>query len=143
MNLQELKERLAPSIEKWIDARIDDMIKGNPSLAIPSVYMKRAAHNIVSRNKEKWEEKIDNLSLFIANEDGVVDAESVFEDAMQILKTMEKKPFDIGFLHGTIGEGCISIDMPDGVISALLFGSNKSIAITIDDIAELKKIFIT
>ena len=143
MNLQELKERLAPSIEKWIDARIDDMIKGNPSLAIPSVYMKRAAHNIVSRNKEKWEEKIDNLSLFIANEDGVVDAESVFEDAMQILKTMEKKPFDIGFLHGTIGEGCISIDMPDGVISALLFGSNKSIAITIDDIAELKNILIT
>lgn len=143
MNLQELKGRLAPSIEKWIDARIDDMIKGNPSLAIPSVYMKRAAHNIVSRNKEKWEEKIDNLSLFIANEDGVVDAESVFEDAMQILKTIEKKPFDIGFLHGTIGEGCISIDMPDGVISALLFGSNKSIAITIDDIAELKNILIT
>lgn len=143
MNLQELKERLAPSIEKWIDARIDDMIKGNPSLAIPSVYMKRAAHNIVSRNKEKWEEKIDNLSLFIANEDGVVDAESVFEDAMQILKTMEKKPFDIGLLHGTIGEGCISIDMPDGVISALLFGSNKSIAITTDDIAELKNILIT
>ena len=98
MNLQKLKERLAPSIETWIDARIDDMIKGNPSLAIPSVYMKRAAHNIVCRNKEKWEEKIDDLSLFVADENGVVDAESVFEDAMQILKAMEKKPFDIGLL---------------------------------------------
>ena len=118
MNLQKLKERLAPSIETWIDARIDDMIKGNPSLAIPSVYM------------------------FVADENGVVDAESVFEDAMQILKAMEKKPFDIGLFHGTIGEGCISIDMPDGIISALLFGSNKSIAITTDDIAELKNILI-
>lgn len=143
MNLQKLKERLAPSIETWIDARIDDMIKGNPSLAIPSVYMKRAAHNIVCRNKEEWEEKIDKLSLFVADENGVVDAESVFDDAMQILKAMEKKPFDIGVLHGTIGDGCISIDMPDGIISALLFGSNKSIAITTDDIAELKNILIT
>lgn len=62
---------------------------------------------------------------------------------MQILKAMEKKPFDIGLFHGTIGEGCISIDMPDGIISALLFGSNKSIAITTDDIAELKNILIT
>lgn len=58
MNLQKLKERLAPSIETWIDARIDDMIKGNPSLAIPSVYMKRAAHNIVCRNKENGKRKL-------------------------------------------------------------------------------------
>ena len=143
MNVTELKEKLLTSLDLWADARIDDMIKGNPSLAIPSVYMKRAAHNIVCRNKEKWEEKIDDLSLFVADENGVVDAESVFEDAMQILKAMEKKPFDIGLLHGTIGEGCISIDMPDGIISALLFGSNKSIAITTDDIAELKNILIT
>ena len=143
MNIQELKERLIPSIETWIDVRVDDMVKGNPSLAIPSVYMKRAAHNIVCRNKENWEEKIDKLYLFVADENGVVDAESVFDDAMQMLKTIEERPFDIGFLHGTIGNGCISIDMPDGIISALLFGSNKSIAITTDDITELKNILTT
>lgn len=143
MNIQELKERLIPSIETWIDARVDDMVKGNPSLAIPSVYMKRAAHNIVSRNKEKWECRIDGLSLFVADEDGVIDAETVFNDVMQMLKTIEERPFDIGFLHGTIGDGCISIDMPYGLISALLFGSNKSIAITTDDITELKNILTT
>lgn len=140
MNIHELKERLMPSIETWIDARVDDMVKGNPSLVIPSVYMKRAAHNIVSKNKENWESKIDNLSLFVADEDGVVDAESVFNDVMQMLKTIEKRPFDMGFLHGTIGDGSVSIDVPDGLITALLFGSNKSIAITTDDITELKNI---
>lgn len=143
MNLQELKERLIPSVETWIDARVDDMVKGNPSLAIPSVYMKRAAHNIVSRNKENWEGRIDSLSLFVADEDGVIDAESVFNDVMQMLQTIEKRPFDVGFLHGTIGDGHISIDIPDGLISALLFGSNKSIAITTDDITELKNILTT
>lgn len=143
MNIQELKERLIPSIETWIDARVDDMVKGNPSLAIPSVYMKRAAHNIVSRNKEKWEGRIDGLSLFVADEDGVIDADSVFDDVMQMLKTIEERPFDVGFIHGTIGNGSISIDMPDGLISALLFGSNKSIDITTDDITELKNILTT
>ena len=143
MNLQELKERLIPSVEAWIDARVDDMVKSNPALAIPSVYMKRAAHNIVSRHKEKWEGRIDSLSLFVADEDGVIDAESVFDDVMQMLKTIEERPFDVGFLHGTIGDGRISIDVPDGLISALLFGSNKSIAITTDDITELKNILTT
>lgn len=143
MNIQELKEHLIPSIEKWVDARIDDMVKGNPTLAIPSVYMKRAAHNLVSRNKDKWGNKIDNLSLFIADENGVINTESVFNDFMQMLKTVEKKPFDLGFLHGTLGDGIISLDMPEGIISALLFGSNKSIAITTDDIIELKNILTT
>lgn len=143
MNIQELKEHLIPSIEKWVDARIDDMVKGNPTLAIPSVYMKRAAHNLVSRNKDKWGNKIDNLSLFIADENGIINTESVFNDFMQMLKTVEKKPFDLGFLHGTLGDGIISFDMPEGIISALLFGSNKSIAITTDDIIELKNILTT
>ena len=65
------------------------------------------------------------------------------EIVSSIAHSIEERPFDIGFLHGTIGDGCISIDMPDGLISALLFGSNKSIAITTDDITELKNILTT
>ena len=65
MNITELKEKLLTSVDLWADARIDDMIKGNPMLAIPSVYMKRAAHNIISINKEKLGKTIDNAALFI------------------------------------------------------------------------------
>ena len=53
MNITELKEKLLESVDVWADARIDDMVKANPMLAIPSVYMKRAAHNIISKNKEQ------------------------------------------------------------------------------------------
>ena len=42
MKIEELKEKLLASVGLWADARIDDLVKGNPMLAIPSLYMKRA-----------------------------------------------------------------------------------------------------
>lgn len=37
MNVTELKEKLLTSLDLWADARIDDMVKANQMLAIPSV----------------------------------------------------------------------------------------------------------
>lgn len=54
MNVTELKEKLLTSLDLWADARIDDMVKANQMLAIPSVYMKRAAHNIIAKHKDSW-----------------------------------------------------------------------------------------
>lgn len=58
MNVTELKEKLLTSLDLWADARISDMVKVNPALAIPSVYMKRASHNIIAKNKDSWGKSI-------------------------------------------------------------------------------------
>ena len=58
MNVTELKEKLLTSLDLWADARISDMVKETPALAIPSVYMKRASHNIIAKNKDKWGKSI-------------------------------------------------------------------------------------
>ena len=89
MNVADLKDKFVESIDVWVDARIDDMVKASPMLAIPSVYMKRAAHNIISRNKEKWSKQIDNAALLIADENGEIDADTIFADMMQMLKSVE------------------------------------------------------
>ena len=65
MNVTELKEKLLTSLDLWADARISDMVKENPALAIPSVYMKRASHNIIAKHKDSWGKSIDNATLFI------------------------------------------------------------------------------
>lgn len=140
MKIDALKEKIMSSVDLWADARIDDMVKGNPMLAIPSVYMKRAAHNIIAKNKDKWGEQIDNASLFIADENGVIDAGTVFDDMMQMLKSIEDYHFDVGFIHGHIGNGMVSIDLPDNIAISLLFGSKRSINITAEDFAELKSL---
>ena len=142
MNITELKEKLLESVDVWADARIDDMVKGNPMLAIPSVYMKRAAHNIISKNKDKWDKSIDNATLFIADENGNIDADTIFTDAMQMLKVVENYHFDFGIIHGHIDNGTISIDLPDNPFIAILFGSKRSINFTEEDFAELKDLII-
>lgn len=138
MNVTELKEKLLTSLDMWADARISDMVKENPALAIPSVYMKRALHNIIAKNKDSWGNSIDNATLFIADENGNIDANTIFEDIMQLLKAVEDYHFDFGIVHGHISNGAISIDLPDNIATAILFGSKRSINFTEEDFVELK-----
>ena len=140
MNVTELKEKLLTSLDLWADARIDDMVKVNPMLSIPSVYMKRAAHNIISKNKDKWDKSIDNATIFIADEDGKIDANTIFEDMMQMLENISNYEFDFGFVKGRIDGGAIAIDLPDNIVTTILFGSKKSISFTKTDFEELKSL---
>lgn len=142
MNVTELKEKLLTSLDMWADARISDMVKENPALAIPSVYMKRASHNIIAKNKESWDKSIDNAALFIADENGNIDADTIFADMMQMLKAVEDYHFDFGIVHGHISNGAVSIDLPDNIATAILFGSKRSINFTEEDFVELKDLII-
>ena len=140
MNVTELKEKLLTSLDLWADARISDMVKGNPALAIPSVYMKRASHNIIAKNKDSLGKSIDNATLFIADENGNIDADTIFTDLMQMLESISNYEFDLGFVKGRIDCGTLSIDLPDNIITNILFGSNKSISFTKTDFDELKSL---
>ena len=140
MNVTELKEKLLTSLDLWADARISDMVKENPALAIPSVYMKRASHNIIAKNKDSWGKSIDNATLFIADEDGNIDADTIFSDLMQMLENISNYEFDLGFIKGRIDGGVLAIDLPDNIITTILFGSKKSISFTKVDFEELRSL---
>lgn len=140
MNVTELKEKLLTSLDLWADARISDMVKENPALAIPSVYMKRASHNIIAKHKDSWGKSINNATLFIADEDGNIDADTIFSDLMQMLENISNYEFDLGFIKGRIDGGALIIDLPDNIITTILFGSKKSISFTKDDFEELRSL---
>ena len=140
MNVTELKEKLLTSLDLWADARISDMVKENPTLAIPSVYMKRASHNIIAKNKDIFRKSIDNATLFIADENGNIDSDTIFTDLIQMLESISNYEFDLGFVKGRIDCGTLSIDLPDNIITNILFGSKKSISFTKTDFEELKSL---
>ena len=142
MNVTEFKEKLLTSLDLWADERISDMVKENPALAIPSVYMKRASHNIIAKKKDKLGKSIDNATLFIADEDGNIDADTIFSDLMQMLENISNYEFDFGFVKGRIDGGAIAIDLPDNIVTTILFGSKKSISFTKTDFEELKSLVI-
>lgn len=140
MNVTEFKEKLLESVDVWADARISDMVKENPALAIPSVYMKRASHNIIAKHKDSWGKSIDNATLFIADEDGNIDADTIFSDLMQMLENISNYEFDFGVIKGRIDGGALIIDLPDNIITTILFGSKKSISFTKNDFEELRSL---
>ena len=140
MNVTELKEKLLTSLDLWADVRISDMVKENPALAIPSVYMKRASHNIIAKNKDSLGKSIDNATLFIADENGNIDADIIFTDLMQMLESISNYEFELGLVNGRIDGGILTIDLPDNIITNILFGSKKSISFTKTDFDELKSL---
>lgn len=140
MNVTELKEKLLTSLDLWADARISDMVKETPALAIPSVYMKRASHNIIAKHKDSFGKSIDNATIFIADENGNIDADTIFTDLMHMLESISNYEFDLGFVKGRIDGGTLSIDLPDNIITIILFGNKKSISFTKTDFEELKSL---
>lgn len=142
MNIETLKEKFLGSIDLWLEARINDMLKENPALAVPSVYIKRGCHNIINKYKGKISKGIDNAALFFADEEGNINMDTLFADAMELFKSMEDSPFDMGMLKGSIGNGRIAITLPENIFTNIIFGSNKTIVFNGDDFLELKNLLV-
>lgn len=142
MNIPTLKDKILNSLDLWLEERIDDMIKDNTSLAIPSVYLKRGCHNIINKYEGKISEGIDNAALFLTDENGNIDAKTVFEDIMKIFSSMEETSFDLGIIKGIVGKGKLSLTLPDNILTNIVFGSNKAITFNEDDFLELKDLLL-
>lgn len=63
-NITELKDKLADSLQLWIDERIDGLVLNNPQLKVASVYLKRGAKNFLAKQKDGIGDMIDNAALF-------------------------------------------------------------------------------
>lgn len=142
MNISTLKEKFLASIDLWLEERIDDMIKDNASLAIPSVYLKRGCHNIINKYEGKISDGIDNLALFLTDENGNINAKTIFEDVMKMFVAMEDTSFDLGIVKGVVGKGTVSLTLPDNILTNIVFGSKKAITLNENDFLELKDLLL-
>lgn len=141
-NIERLKASAVGTMRKWIDSRIEGFVEAYPKLAVAEKYMKRGAHNYLSMGDNRLSSMIDGISLFIFDEEGNLDLETVFDDILNMFANMEEKPFDIGFLKGRFGKGALSVDIPDNAITSILFGDTGTIRITKSDFLELKTMLV-
>jgi len=140
MNITELKKKLLDSADFWVEQRIDDLVERNPRMSVASVYLKRGARNWLSNERDTISKAMDGVSLFIADGDGNVNTDTLFEDLLSLFTGMEEMPYDYGMVSGTIGKGKIRIDIPDNILTNILFGNSDAVTITSDDIKELKEL---
>ena len=143
MNIPTLKEKFLGCVDKWLAGRINDMLQDHSMMAVPAVYLKRGCHNIITKNKGIISDGIDKATLFLADENGNIDANIIFTDVMEILKSMEETTFDMGIVKGVAGKGKVSLTLPDNIFINILFGNKKTISFGESDFLELKTLLAT
>ena len=142
MNIPALKEKMLSSLDTWLKGRIDEMVSDNPTLAVSSVYIKRGCHNILKKYEGKISQSIDNAALFLADEKGDINANTLFADVIELFKGLEDNPFNIGLVQGVVGKGKVSITLPDNIFTNIIFGNKKTITFNENDFLELKALLI-
>lgn len=140
MNINELKKKLLDSADFWVEQRIDELVERNPKMAVASVYLKRGARNWLAKERDTISKTMDGVAMFIADGEGNVNTETLFDDLINLFTAMDEMPYDYGMVKGTIGKGKIRIDIPDNILTNILFGNSDAITITDDDIKELKEL---
>lgn len=138
MKIPTLKQEILRSLPQWIDQRIETLVVHNPAMTMVSAYLKRGAQNYLALNQERIGSTIDQAALFIANEQGEVNIHTLFEDFRKMFEALPLYPFDLGFIHGTIGKGEIRVQLPDNIFCTILFGNVQSISIKADDFLALR-----
>lgn len=138
MNIPTFKESLLENLPHWVDERIDNLVASNPAMMMVSAYLKRGARNYFALNKERIGSTIETTGHFIADENGNINIDTLFDDFKAMFQALPLYPLDIGFIHGTIGKGEIRISIPDNPFCTILFGNIKSIAIKADDFLALR-----
>lgn len=137
----ELKSRLINSVEIWAEERVDSFVSGNTAFKPLGKYLKGGVHNMIVQKDKEITEKVEGFMLFVADENGNYDKEELFDDAMNVFKSMKPYKFEQGFIKGTIGEGSILIELPDNGLMNFILGDTNAIRITEADFLELKSIF--
>lgn len=135
-----LASDLKNAIKEWSYAKIDELGKDRPKLKAASVYLKRGLNNYLEREDKRINSMIDGVSLFVADNEGNIDADMLINDAVTMFKEMDVSYTDIGAFGIEYGKGKIVINIPHNVLLDMIFGDLGKVTITADDILEIKSL---
>lgn len=117
------------AIDTFIDSRMDMILGGNPLLSLAQPIIKRG----VKKQIDVYSKDIKNYLNLIADKEGNIDINGMFEEIVERFNTMDKTTFhtaDMGDV--TLGKGELSLEIPNP------FGSPKHLTFTADDIMDFK-----
>lgn len=137
-NAQEAKKQIIDAIEAWALNIVDGFTNGNPKMTVAGVYIKNGIRNYRKKKEVEIGDMIDSTALFIADEKGEVNIDTLFRDLTQMVKDMDEQPFDLGFVKGSLGKGALKINVPDNWFMNMIFGSGNALVIKERDLSELK-----
>lgn len=138
-DVNQFKGVVKNALQDWGNAKIDEMLAKK---AAPKAFLKNGLNNMLTRfdaNINKW---VDNIFLFVANEDGVIDSDSMIDTLAGIFKEMPKKEYSFGSFSAIAGGGEVIISFPHNFLMDMLVGDMGSVKFTTEDILDFKELFV-
>lgn len=138
-DVNKFKGTIKNALQDWGNAKIDEML---PKKAAPKAFLKNGLNNMLARcdaNINKW---VDNIFLFVADENGVIDSDTMIDTLADIFKEMPKKEYNFGALGVVAGGGEVVVSFPHNFLVDMLVGDMGSVKITTEDILEIKNLIV-
>lgn len=136
-----LKIDLLDNIQEWANYKIDALVTSRPKLKLASTYLKRGVRNWVAKETGRINNTIDNVLLFVADENGNVNTDILINDLVEMFKAMDVQNIKMGVFDIEYGKGEVKINIPHNPILDMLMGDLGQVKIATEDILEIKELF--
>lgn len=136
-----LKIDLLDNIQEWANYKIDALVTSRPKLKLASTYLKRGVRNWIAKETGRINSMMDNVLLFVADENGNVNTDVLINDLVEMFKAMDVQNIKMGVFDIEYGKGEVKINIPHNPILDMLMGDLGQVRITCEDIMEIKEMF--
>lgn len=137
-DINEFKGQMKSTLQQWGNGKIDKLLGNKPQMA---AFVKNGLNNIMARMDDKLNKYIDGLVLFVGNEKGEIDTDTMVDMVAEMFKEMEVKKYEFEMFSVLVGGGNVVLYFPQNFMIDMLFGSSGKITFTTNDLLELKEMF--
>ena len=128
----EARQQILSGITQWVSTKVDELASDNILLTLGSRTIKRVIVDMIDNNLS-----MDLIGPLMSNH-GVVDAELMANEIIPALRVMPKTKIPIyGSMYATVGEGVISVYLPDNNTINTLMKGITALHFKEEDITEL------
>lgn len=138
-DVNQFKGAIKTALQDWGNAKIDEMLPGK---AAPKAFLKNGLNNMLAMYDISINKWVDNIFLFVADENGVIDSDSMIDTLAAIFNEMPKKEYTYGSFSAVAGCGEIVISFPHNFLMDMLFCGMGSVKFTTEDILEIKSLIV-
>ena len=134
-DLNAFKGEIKDALQQWAGSKIDEIF---PNRATVKSLLKRGVDNSLARFDARINSALDGAFLFFADENGVIDSDTMVDIVKDIFTEMDVKTYQFGFIDAVVGKGEAIVSLPSVPWIDMLVGDIGSVKFTVDDIDELK-----
>lgn len=136
-DINQFKGDLKSQLQIWAENKIDGIFPAKPQVR---GILKRGLNNYMYRIDDKIDKMIDNSLLFLGDEKGVIDTDTVFDTLIGMFKEMDIKEYKLGMIPVTIGKGEIVANIPHHPLLDMIVGDLGKVTISAEDLLEIKSL---